>query len=150
MRGPPAGVVAVAQAVLRVCRRSLEERGELDEALRIRREQLPVYGRLGDVRSRAVTMGHIADLLEARGELDEALRIYRDEELPVYERLGDVRSLLVGRTNLALSLLVRASDGDREEADQLLQLALTEAERLHLPEAERIRAIRKRAGLQDG
>ena len=67
-------------------------RGELDEALRIRREEeLPVYERLGDVRSRAVTMGKIADILYGRGELDEALRIRREEELPVYERLGDVR-----------------------------------------------------------
>ncbi|MBM3495235.1 MAG: tetratricopeptide repeat protein, partial [Armatimonadetes bacterium] len=52
----------------------LQSRGELDEALRIRREeQLPVYERLGDVRSRAVTMGKIADILQDRGELDEAL-----------------------------------------------------------------------------
>jgi len=35
----------------------LQARGEVDEALRIRREEeLPVYERLGDVRSRAVTM----------------------------------------------------------------------------------------------
>ena len=70
----------------------LQSRGELDEALRIRREEeLPVYERLGDVRSRAVTMGQIADILQSRGELDEALRIRREEQLPVYERLGDVR-----------------------------------------------------------
>lgn len=35
------------------------------------KEQLPVYERPGDVRSRAVTMGKIADILHARGELDE-------------------------------------------------------------------------------
>ncbi len=76
----------------------LQARGELDEALRIRREeQLPVYERLGDVRSKAVTMGKIADILQARGELDEALRIRREEQLPVYERLGDVRSKAVTR-----------------------------------------------------
>ena len=70
----------------------LQSRGELDEALRIRREEeLPVYEKLGDVRSRAVTMGQIADILQSRGELDEALRIRREEELPVYEKLGDVR-----------------------------------------------------------
>jgi hypothetical protein len=64
-------------------------RGELDEALRIRREEsLPVYDRLGCC-SKAVTMGKIADILQARGELDEALRIRHEEELPVYEgRLG--------------------------------------------------------------
>ena len=72
---------------------SSQRRGELDEALRIRREeQLPVFERLGDVRESAVTMGKIADILHARGELDEALRIRREEELPVYERLGDVRA----------------------------------------------------------
>jgi predicted O-methyltransferase YrrM len=69
-------------------------RGELDEALRIRREeQLPVYERLGDVRSRAVALGKIADVLQARGELDEALRLFRHEVLPVFARmqLGDER-----------------------------------------------------------
>jgi hypothetical protein len=51
-----------------------QARGELDEALRIRREEeLPVYERLGDVRERAVTWGKIADVFQARGELDEAL-----------------------------------------------------------------------------
>ena len=45
----------------------LAQRGETEEALRIRREeQLPVYERLGDVRSRAVTMGQIADILQQR------------------------------------------------------------------------------------
>ncbi|MBI5094924.1 MAG: metallophosphoesterase, partial [Candidatus Hydrogenedentes bacterium] len=39
----------------------LAARGDLDEALRIREEEeLPVYEKLGDVRSRAVTMGQIA------------------------------------------------------------------------------------------
>ena len=42
----------------------LQARGQLDEALKIRHEEeLPVYERLGDVRSRAVTMGKIADIL---------------------------------------------------------------------------------------
>ena len=77
----------------------LQARGELDEALRIRREeQLPVYERLGDVRGVAVvTRGKIADVLQARGELDEALRIRREEQLPVYERLGDVRGVAATR-----------------------------------------------------
>ena len=103
----------------------LQDRGQLDEALRIRKErELPVYERLGDVRSRAVTMGRIADILRDRGQLDEALRIRKEEELPVYERLGDVRSLLVGRANLALLLLTRNQSSDRDEAQRLLCLAL--------------------------
>ena len=52
---------------------------------------MPTYERLGDVRSWAVTLGQIADVLQARGQLDEALRIRQEEELPIYERLGDVR-----------------------------------------------------------
>jgi tetratricopeptide (TPR) repeat protein len=71
----------------------LQARGQLDEALRIYQEEaLPVYERLGDVRSKAVAMGQIADILQAQGQLDEALRIHQEEALPVYERLGDVRA----------------------------------------------------------
>ena len=49
------------------------QRSEFDEALRIRREiQLPVYERLGDTRSAAITWGSIADIAYQRGEYDEA------------------------------------------------------------------------------
>ena len=122
--------------------------GELEEALRIRREEeLPVYERLGAVRERAVTMGKVADILQARGELDEALRIRREEELPVYERLGDVRGLLVCRANLAQLYLRRRQPGDREMATSLLRLARTAAESLRLPEAAQIMAIQRQWGL---
>ena len=87
----------------------LQSRGDLDGALRIRREEeLPVYERLGDVRSRAVTMGQIADILQSRGDLDGALHIRREEELPVYERLGDVRSRAVTMGKIA-DILHRAA-----------------------------------------
>ena len=76
--------------------------GELEAALRHwQEEQLPVYERLGDVRSKAVTMGRIADVLEARGQLEEALRIRREEQLPVFERLGDVRAKAVTMGKIA-------------------------------------------------
>jgi tetratricopeptide (TPR) repeat protein len=118
----------------------LQARGELEEALRIRREEeLPVYERLGDVRARAITQGQIADILQARGELEEALRIRREEALPMYERLGDVRALMVERANLALALHKRGYSEDRPEIHTLLQQALTDAERLRLPEAQTIR-----------
>jgi tetratricopeptide (TPR) repeat protein len=126
----------------------LQARGELDAALQIRtEEELPVFERLGDVRSRALTQGKIADILMARGQLDAALQIRTEEELPVYQRLGDVRSLLVGRANLALTLLQRAGDGDREEAQRLLRLALAEARRLGIPEAQQIEELIERNGL---
>jgi Tetratricopeptide repeat len=69
--------------------------------------------RLGDVRSRAVTMGQIADILQARGDLDEALRIRQKEQLPVYHCLGDVRSLAVTMRQIADILQDR---GDLDEA----------------------------------
>ena len=106
-----------------------QARGELDEALRIRREeQLPVYERLGDVRSRAVTMGKIADILQARGELDEALRIRREEQLPVFGRLGDVRSRAVTMGQIADILQARG------ELDQALRIHVEE----RLPIAQKL------------
>jgi 3',5'-cyclic AMP phosphodiesterase CpdA/tetratricopeptide (TPR) repeat protein len=125
----------------------LSARGELDEALRIRRvEQLPVYEKLGDVRSRAVTLGKIAHVLTARGELDEALRIRREEELPVYEKLGNVRESLVCRANMAIILKQRRQRGDFDAARALLKRALTDAERLRIPEAGQIRALLAQLG----
>ncbi|MET3133123.1 tetratricopeptide (TPR) repeat protein/predicted MPP superfamily phosphohydrolase [Oxalobacteraceae bacterium GrIS 1.11] len=114
----------------------LEARGELDEALRIRREEeLPVYDRLDDVRSRAVTMGQIADILEARGELDEALRIRREEALPVYDRLGDVRSRAVIMGKVADILQARG------ELDEALRIRREE----QLPVYDRLGDVRSRA-----
>jgi tetratricopeptide (TPR) repeat protein len=82
--------------------------GEWNQALRIRKEQeLPVYERLGDVRSKAITLGRIADILQARGKLNEALRIRTEEELPVYERLGDVRSKAITLGRIADILQAR-------------------------------------------
>ncbi len=80
-------------------------------------------------------------MLQARGELDEALRIRREEELPVYERLGDVREQAICRTNIGINYLVRGSAGDRQEALQLLNMALHDAQRLKLPEARLIAEI---------
>ncbi len=114
----------------------LQARGQLDEALRIRREeQLPVYERLGDVRSRAVTMGKIADILQARGQLDEALRIRREEELPVYERLGDVRERAVTMGKIADILQARG------QLDEALRIRREE----ELPVYERLGDVRSRA-----
>jgi hypothetical protein len=82
----------------------LTARGELEQALRIRREEeLPVYERLGDMRAHAITLGQIADVLAARGELEQALRIRREEELPVYERLSDVRTRAITLKDLRLT-----------------------------------------------
>ena len=94
-----------------------------------------MYERLGDVRSRAVTLGQIADVLAVRGELDEALRIRREEELPVYERLGDVRSRAVTLGQIADVLAVRG------ELDEALRIRREE----ELPVYERLGDVRSRA-----
>ena len=112
----------------------LYRRGELDEALRIRREEEPpVYERLRDVRWRAHAMGRIADILYQTGELDEALRIRREEELPVYERLGDVfsRALTMGR----IADILQA----RGELDEALRIRREE----ELPIYERLGDVRE-------
>ena len=143
-RGAERGAALAAGAVADI----LQARGEVDEALRIRREEeLPVYEKLGDVRSRAVTMGKVADILEARGELDEALRIRREEQLPVYEKLGDVRGLIIGRTKLVINLLQQAQPAqDRPEVVRLLALALHDARRLRISEAEQIEGLIRQLG----
>ena len=116
--------------------------GNLDEALRIRREEeLPVYERLGDVRAKAVTMGKIADVLEQRGQTDEALRIRREEELPVYERLGDLRSICICRANIGTALIEKPSPtaAERAEGREHLLWALATAEKQHYAEAAQMR-----------
>ena len=114
----------------------LQDRGQLDEALKIRNEEeLPVYERLGDVRSRAVTMGKIAAILQDRGQLDEALKIRNEEQLPVYERLGDVRSRAVTMGKIADILQ------DRGQLDEALKICNEE----ELPVYERLGDVRSRA-----
>jgi len=127
--------------------RIYERLGEWDRALQAAEQALAIYRDNDDQRSTAVTQGQIADILQARGQLDEALRIRTEEQLPVYERLGDVRSILVCRTNIALTLLERGRAEERAQANELLCLALTDAERLRIPEARQIEAILQQFGM---
>ncbi|MFI6009534.1 CHAT domain-containing protein [Streptomyces sp. NPDC051243] len=107
----------------------LQQRGEIDEALRIRREvELPVFERLGDPREVAVTWGDIADMLEQRGEIDEALRIRREITLPVFERLGDPREVAVAWGKIADIL------EQRGEVDEALRIR----REVELPAYERL------------
>ncbi|MCW5704775.1 MAG: CHAT domain-containing protein [Bradyrhizobium sp.] len=116
----------------------LEMRGDLDEALRIRRhEVLPIYEASGDVRHYAVTLDEISDILETRGDLDEALRIRLEEVLPVFEKLGQVRSRAVTLDKIADIFEVR---GDLDEA---LRIRREE----ELPALERLGDIRGHAAV---
>ncbi len=92
----------------------LQRRGDLEEALRIRREEeLPVYERLDDEHSQAITQAQIAEILQSRGDLEAALRIIRDQALPVFERLRDLRSSAIAQGQIADILQLQ---GDLEEA----------------------------------
>ena len=91
-------------------------RDDYDEALRIRREiELPVYERLGDTRSTAITWGQIADIAYERGDYDEALRIYRTEALPRLERLGDAQMTAIAWGKIADVLFQRGSYDEAAE-----------------------------------
>jgi hypothetical protein len=80
--------------------------GQFDAALRIHRdEELSVYERLGDARSKAVTMFRIAEILQTHGQLDEARR-YADDAREIFARLQDPAGIahcddLLGRITAA-------------------------------------------------
>ena len=76
-------------------------RGDLDEALRIRREEeLPVYERLGDVRERAITWGRIAHIAAAQGDLDTAVEL-QERRLEANRGLGNLDGIAAALWDLA-------------------------------------------------
>jgi tetratricopeptide (TPR) repeat protein len=94
-------------------------RGDLNEALRIRQqEELPAYEKLGDERSRAITLCSIAYIYASQGQSDEALRILQEESLPAFEKLGDAwwRAFALGQM-----VDVYRSQGKLDEALRILQ-----------------------------
>ena len=84
-----------------------------------------VFERLNDVRSIAVTMGKIADILQQRGETAEALRVLQDEALPAFERLNDVRSIAVTMGKIADILQQRGETAEalRIQLEEVLPVA---------------------------
>lgn len=91
----------------------LADRGQSDQALQFLKEEvLPIFEKLKDVESQAVTLSHIASIFVENGRLDEALRILQEDALPVYEKLGDVRNLVGCRVKTGMVLLRRGRPGD--------------------------------------
>ncbi|RJF78404.1 CHAT domain-containing protein [Azospirillum cavernae] len=113
----------------------LIQTGQPEEGETLLREASEQFERLGDLRSRAVTLGRIADILTTRGESDETLRIRREELLPVYERLGDERSRAVTLGRIANILTTRG------QTDEALRIRREE----ELPVYERLGDERSRA-----
>ena len=116
----------------------LIKRGQSDAAESHLARAADSYERVGEVRSKAITQGQIADILQGRGQLDEALRIRREEELPVYERLGDVREKAVTQGQIADILQGRG------QLDEALRIRREE----ELPVFERLGDVREKAVTQ--
>ena len=85
-----------------------QARGQLDEALRIRREEeLPVYERLGDVRELLVGRTNMAILLMQRGKkqdrpevarlLSQAHRAALAMQLPEADQIAGIHQTFFGR-----------------------------------------------------
>lgn len=87
----------------------LQARGQVDEALLVLLdEELPVYQRMGDVRSEAVALFKVADLQAAKGHRNQALRLLTKDVLPVFDRLGLGREAEITRQRIAV---LRRKDG---------------------------------------
>jgi tetratricopeptide (TPR) repeat protein len=83
------------------------QRGDYEEALRIRREvELPAYERLGDTRSAAITWGKIADIAYQRGDYDEAAEL-QHKRLEANKQLGDLDGIAAADWDLAQIDLAR-------------------------------------------
>jgi tetratricopeptide (TPR) repeat protein len=103
----------------------LEARGELEEALRIRREEeLPVYERLGDVRSRAVTLFKIAStefgVARNHGDDGNQRMAATSEAFETFRGLGMPDG--VGHSGLLFARLL-AESGRSGEAERVLEVA---------------------------
>ena len=130
--------LGVAQAQFNIAN-IFKVRGDLNAALAMLKDKaLPVFSKLGDVRSIAITKSKIADILELRGDLDAALHIREQEELPAFKKLGDLRSLAITQGKIADILQAR---GD-------LDAALRIREQEELPVFIRLGDVREAAVTQ--
>ncbi|HEY1301087.1 MAG TPA: hypothetical protein VGF07_11365, partial [Stellaceae bacterium] len=109
--------------------------GRIGDAEKLLDEAASIFGFLGDVRSWAVEMGKVADILQAREQFDDALKIRTKVELPVYERLGDLRERAVTMGKVAGILKARG------QLDDALKILCEDV----LPAIERLGEVRSRA-----
>lgn len=95
-----------------------QARHQFEEALRLRREQLSINDLRGDTRSRAFTLGKLADTHQALGNFHEALRMRREEQLPRI-LASDVRERAVAMGKIADNLRML---GKLDEAISILRV----------------------------
>lgn len=112
---------------------TLKARGELDEAMRLHREQERLCRMAGDNGGLQVSIGNQANILKVRGALDEATRLYGEQERLCRE-LGDKEGLNACLGNQAMILETRGE--------------LAEAMRLHKEAEQGWRELDHKIGLQ--
>lgn len=79
-----------------------QQLGNFDDALNVYESHcLPLFTRLSDTHSIAITHSNIADIKEARGELNEALDIRLNLVLPVHQKLGNMREIAMAQLKIA-------------------------------------------------
>ncbi len=78
------------------------QQGYLDDALAVYESRcLPLFTKLADPHSVAVTHSRIADIKEARGELHDALDIRLNLVLPMHQTLGNMREVATTQLSIA-------------------------------------------------
>ncbi len=98
-----------AQAII------LYARGELDEAMKLYKEQERICMELFNINSLQLSLGNQANIFYARGEIDEAMKLYKKQER-ICKDLGDKDNLQASLGNQALILYAR---GELDEAMKL-------------------------------
>ena len=107
--------VEVPPVMLLNAARPIVNSGNIEKAVHLLERAQKGFEKLGDQRSRAVTLGDIARIKVDRGDVDEALRLH-EEMLRVFEELGDQRERAV---TLGYIARIKVSRGDVDEALRL-------------------------------
>jgi tetratricopeptide (TPR) repeat protein len=89
-------------------------------------DSLEIQERIGDVKSKAMTLNNMANVIQQQGDIDRALQLWQDS-LEIYERIGDVQGKAVTLNNIAG---VIAQQGDIDRALSLWQDSLEIQERI--------------------
>ena len=90
----------------------LNARGNLNEALQIRRAQQKYYRAVNDMNRFQAILGNQATILTIQGELDEAMKLFREQE-GVCREIGNKKGL---QTTLGNQALILADRGKLDEA----------------------------------
>ena len=101
------------------------DKGSVDQALKLLKEELEVYEQLGDRRSRAVALGDIASIYVDKGSVDQALKPQGEAE--DFRATRDRRSRAITLGDIAR---IYKDKGDFDQALKLHKEVLENFEQL--------------------